>query len=181
MGDISSICSNTDLGVLICQIHRAAVRPGATSISRHLWSPGHQVSGKTKTNAIEGVKRSCPPPHLQPVSPVPHVEVLDGWSCVRCRGNTLTTNHETIRRHVSNIHGRTAADHSVERPSMERCSLQTPFSSTNDTRYFRVRSDPEPPPATAASAATPGGQPSGGSNNSNREEGSIAPHLATSR
>jgi hypothetical protein len=160
MGDISSICSNTDLGVLICQIHRAAVRPGATSISRHLWSPGHQVSGKTKTNAIEGVKRSCPPPHLQPVSPVPHVEVLDGWSCVRCRGNTLTTNHETIRRHVSNIHGRTAADHSVERPLWKRCSLQTPFSSTNDARYFRVRSDPEPPPATAAAvaaAATPDG------------------------
>jgi superfamily II DNA helicase RecQ len=190
MGDVSGIHFNADLGVLICQVHGAAVRPGATSIARHLRSPGHELSGKTKTKAIatlaslplrsiEEVKRSCPSAYLQPVSPVPYVKVLDGWSCVRCRGNTLTTNHETIRRHVSDKHGRTAADHSVDKPLWERCSLQTLFSSTNDTHYFRVESDPQPSRATTA-AATPGGQPSGGSNNSNRgEEGSTTPHRAT--
>jgi hypothetical protein len=188
MGDVGGICFNADLGVLICQVHGAAVRPGATSISRHLRSPGHELSGKTKTDAVailaglplrsvQEVKRSCPPAHLQPVSLVPHVKVLDGWRCIRCRGNTLTTNHETIRRHVSDKHGRIAANRSVDRPLWERCSLQTLFSSTNDTHYFRVRSDPEPPLATVAT--TPGGQPSGSSNNSNREEGSTASHLAT--
>jgi hypothetical protein len=163
MGDVSGICFDADLGMLICQVHGAVVRPGAKSIARHLRSPGHELSGKIKTKAIatlaslplrsiEEVKRSCPSACLQPVSPVPYVKVLDGWSCVRCRGNTLTTNHETIRRHVSDKHGRTAADHSVDKPLWEGCSLQTLVSATNDTHYFRVKSDPQPSRATTAAA-----------------------------
>jgi hypothetical protein len=188
MGDVSGICYNADLKVLICQVYGAAVRPGAGSITRHLRSSGHAIKGKLKINAVaalaslplrsvEEVKRSCPPVHLQPVSPVPYVKVSGGWSCLRCRGNVLTTNEETIKKHVSSAHGQTAADHTADTPFWERCSLQTLFSMTEDIRYFRVTSNDLGPASSSPLAVTAttgaperGPLPPGGDND--REEGS---------
>lgn len=178
MSEVSGISFNAELGVLVCRVHGAAVRPGPTSISRHLRSGGHEIRGRTKTKAVDtlaglplrsvdDIKRACPPARLQPVSPVPHVTIHSGWSCLGCKGNTLTTNHETIRRHVSEAHSQTAADHSEARPLWERCSLQTLFSSSSDVRYFRVRSGAETTPTATATQ-----QP----RNNGRDEGGL-PHL----
>lgn len=178
MSEISGISFNAELGVLVCQIHGAAVRPGPKSISTHLRSGGHGIRGRIKAKAvdtlaslplrsIDEVERACPPARLEPVVAVLHVTIRSGWSCLSCGGNTLTTNHETIRRHVSEAHSQTAANHSEARPLWERCSLQTLFSSSGDVRYFRVISGAETTPTSTATQ-----QP----RNNDRDEGGL-PHL----
>jgi hypothetical protein len=75
MSDISGICYEADLGVLICKVHGIGVRSEARAIARHLRLKGHCIKGISLTEAVNAlshlsprsvvdVKERHPPVHL---------------------------------------------------------------------------------------------------------------------
>ncbi|KAI4844030.1 hypothetical protein E4T44_06427, partial [Aureobasidium sp. EXF-8845] len=80
-----------------------------------------------------------------------------GWNCIACEGEFLTTSLELIGRHVSKAHSKKASSHSEAHPLWEACKLQTVFSMSGDRRYFRVESSDTPDDAQDTDEEAPDG------------------------
>jgi hypothetical protein len=158
MTDVDGIFLQADLGVLICKVHGTGIHPNASAIARHFRLGDHCIKGRPLKEAVLALShlplrsvsdvKAHPPVDRQPVQAVPYVKIVQGWSCVACQGDFLTTSLELVRRHVSKTHGLKASSHSEERPLWETCKIQTIFSMNGDSKYFRVR--PDNPPGSLA-------------------------------
>ena len=158
MTDVDGVYFEADLGVLICKVHGTGIHPKASAIVRHFRSGDHCIKGRPLKEAVLALShlplrsvsdvKAHPPVDRQPVQAVPYVKIVQGWSCLACRGDFLTTSLELVERHVSKTYGLKASSHSEERPLWEICKIQTIFSMKGDLKYFRVR--PDDPPRSLA-------------------------------
>jgi hypothetical protein len=72
MGDVSDICFNADLGVLICQVHGAAMRLGATNLGNQAVASFYRVAilvtnlyTCTTGQSQSSIRFVCPPPTVE--------------------------------------------------------------------------------------------------------------------
>lgn len=150
MADIQDICFEPNFKFLLCKLHGYGVRPTKAAITRHLRGEGHRCGGEALRQAIstlttlplsslETMRNAQPAVDAQPMAtPLPHLRILHGWSCVPCAGHFLTKSLEVVQRHAAAWHGRRRRDQAL----WEACELQTFFSETKNRRYFRVAIQP---------------------------------------
>lgn len=131
-----------EFGVLICKAHGYGIPPTRPGVTRHLRGKKHRYGGQKLKQAVfelmllpvsslQGLCNATPTFVRQPI---PYLNILEGWKCVHCLGQFLTTSQEMLQRHLAAEHSVTLGDISA----WYKCKMQTFFQETKHRKYFEV-------------------------------------------